>query len=181
MYAIISHNPAAAVRRYRVKTPAGTRSYRSFAAACTAARDAFAAADTGRWPTAAELAPRRCGNPLARVKSDTPAKTAQRVTPDTDCVKLARGVFRVKGKRGIVSVSRDITARGREAAERVFLANHGTRVDSVRSLSRRDPDATAARKRRGTAERSAKIRRQRSAAETRIARVADRRKRHDNI
>lgn len=172
MFAILSFHASSPARPFRVTGPDRTRTYSTFAAAAAAARAVFNVPTAERWPTAAELTGPFCGNPLA-VRTER-TEPAARPDPVPTCVDVPRGVFRCKGTRGMVTVQRDVTARGRDAAKRNFETVTGIAADTVRHLSRRNPDGKAARVRKGTANRSAKIRRQRSATETRLLRNATR-------
>jgi hypothetical protein len=77
-----------------------------------------------------------------------------------------------------VTVQLDVKGRGREQALANFdqiQAVRGRTVDriiQVRHLSRRDPNAKAAKQKRGKADRSARIRRQRNSRETRVLKDA---------
>lgn len=177
MYAILSHNPAATVRPFRVTVPTGTRAYSTLPAALSAARTAMRSEHPAPTPDTNRPAPH--GDPLrpylpGNVPSPAePKRDPDPAMPDPASVAQPRSVYRVTGKRGSVTVRRDITARGRCAAARAFYkATDCDTVISIRHLSRRDPDGTAARVRKGTAALSAKRRRQRSAAETRHMRRA---------
>jgi hypothetical protein len=169
MYAILSYNPTATVRPFRVTVPTGTRSFSTLPAALSAARTAMRSEH-----------PAPHGDPLRPcLPGNAPSPTEPQRDPDTACVDRPCAVYRITGKRcsgvlqGAVTVRRDITARGRSAAIRAFCkATNCDTVISIRHLSRRNPDGKTARVRKGTAMLSAKRRRQRSAAETRHLRRA---------